>query len=97
MWHEDLTESDTAPEHLLKDLKDHKKMIYFHDNKSISIPPGKEWPKYSYPLQVSEGGTETYYYVFADNMLEIEVNRISTFDNFKNRNQPDVAYNLAME
>jgi CheY-like chemotaxis protein len=97
MWHEDLPEGDTAPEHLLKDLKDHKRMICFHDNNSISIPPGKEWPKYSYPLQVLEGGIETYYYVFADNMLDIEANRISTFDNFKNRNQPDVAYNLAME
>lgn len=97
MWHEDLAESDTVPAHLLNDLKSRKKMICFHDKKSISIPPGKEWPKYSYPLQVLEGGIETYYYVFADNMLDIEADKISTFDNFKNRYQLDVSYNLAVK
>jgi len=95
MWHEDLPEGDTAPEHLLKDLKDHKKMICFHDKKSISIPEGKEWPKYSYPLQILGGGLEPYYYVFADNMLDIEAHRIATFGNFKDGGQPDVAYHVA--
>jgi len=88
MWHEDLPESDTAPGHLLKDLKNHKKMICFHDKNSISIPSGREWPKYSYPLNILEGAYETYYYACADNMLDIEINNVFTFDNFKNRCQP---------
>ena len=96
MWHEDLPESDTAPEHLLADLKNHKKMICFHNKESISIPPGKEWPNYSYPLNVLEGGIETYYYAFADNMLDIETNEISTFDNFKNqRMKANIPYKVA--
>lgn len=90
MWHQDLPEGDTAPAHLLKELKDHKKMICFHDKNSISIPLGKEWSKYSYPLQVLDGGHETYYYAFAGNMLDIEANRIFTFDHFKSRCEPAV-------
>lgn len=87
MWHEDLPEGDAAPESLLNELKNHKKMICFHDKNSISIPSGKEWPKYSYPLNVLEGAYETYYYAFANNMVDIDLNKVATFDNFRNETQ----------
>jgi CheY-like chemotaxis protein len=83
MWNEDLSESGAAPEHLLKDLKSYKKMICFHDKNSISIPSGTRWEKYSYPLQTLEGGHETYYYACANNMLDIELNRVVPFQNYK--------------
>lgn len=83
MWHEDLSESDTAPEHLLKDLKSYKKMICFHNKNSISIPPGAAWEKYSYPLQTLEGGRETYYYACTNNMVDIELNKVFPFETFK--------------
>lgn len=83
MWHEDLSEKDSAPEHLIKELKAHKKMICFHDKNSISIPPGREWEKYSYPLKILNGSLETYYYVCENDILDIEKNKMFTFDKFK--------------
>lgn len=84
MWNEDLSESDSVPERLLKDLKSHKKMICFHDRNSVTIPSGTRWEKYSYPLQTLEGGHETYYYACARNMLDVELSRVFPFQNYKN-------------
>jgi len=96
MWHEDFPESDTAPKHLINDLKNEKKMICFHDRNSISIPQGKDWPKYSYPLHVLKGGYETYYYAFAHNMVDIDTTRIATFDDFKSSGKVPASYQLAI-
>lgn len=85
MWSEDAQEGDTAPEHLLNDLKKFKKMICFHDRTRTAIPPGHEWEKYSYPVQTLEGGIEPYYYVCARDMVDIEQERVLSFDAFKNR------------
>jgi CheY-like chemotaxis protein len=87
MWYEDLSEKDSAPEHLLKDLKAHKKMICFHDKNSISIPAGKEWPKYSHTLKKLEGGKETYYYVCKEYLVDIELDKLFAFSKFKDEHQ----------
>lgn len=83
MWHEDMPERETAPPYLLKDLKDYKKMICFHDKDRISIPSGSQWEKYSYPLHMLEGKEGTYFYACARNMVDIEPTKFSSFKNYK--------------
>lgn len=83
MWIE-TQEFDSVPDHLAKELKSYKKMVCFHDRNQIAIPPGNEWEKYAYPLQLLKGGFETYYYVCNKNILDIEAERILSFQEHRN-------------
>jgi CheY-like chemotaxis protein len=88
---DNLPEGEAAPQTLLNDLKSYKKMICFHDKNTITIPAGSQWEKYAYPLQTLEGGFETYHIACAPNMLDIETNKVCTFQDFIKGYQKDSA------
>jgi len=70
---------------LLEELKNQKKMMFYHSRQGIFEPPANEWRNHVYLPQVLQGKRETYYYVFEPNLFDIDVSRILPFGIYKAR------------
>ena len=84
MW-EDAAQSKEVSNPLYSEIKNLQTMICFHDRNRIELPEAPEWRKYAYPVTKLEGGNQTYYYAFAENMLDLEWDRIVPFTEHKSK------------
>jgi hypothetical protein len=68
---------------LLKALKDRKKMMCYQTSLNESEPDKNHWEIYAYPANTMHGRDKTYYYAFAPNMYDIDVERVLPFEEYR--------------
>jgi CheY-like chemotaxis protein len=73
-------EIDTS---LLEELKNQKKMMFYHSRQAILEPPAKEWKNHVYSPQILQGKQEIYYYVFEPNLFDLDLSRVLPFGEYK--------------
>ena len=72
---------------LLKALKDRKKMMCYHALFEGLEPDKSHWEIYAHPVKTIKGQQNTYYYAFAPNMYDIDVERILPFEEYRENQQ----------
>lgn len=68
---------------LLQDLRTRKLMMWFHSSQGILEPEAKDWKNHVYHPHTLQGMQETYYYIFAPDIFEIDHSRILPFGEYK--------------
>ncbi|MBM3468514.1 MAG: hypothetical protein FJX71_03690 [Alphaproteobacteria bacterium] len=68
---------------LLKALKNRKKMMCYHTSLGILEPDKGHWEIYAHPAKTLKGKKNTFYYAFAPNMYDIDVEKILPFEDYK--------------
>jgi CheY-like chemotaxis protein len=66
-------------------LREREKMMFHHDRESILEPEPEEWKHCLYDPNTLQGEHETYYYAFAPNMFDVDVNRVLPFEKYKGK------------
>jgi len=72
---------------LLKELKDRKKMMCYHTEADGVEPDKSHWDLYAHPVKTIKGKSSTYYYAFAPNMYDIDVERVLPFEEYRENHQ----------
>lgn len=72
---------------LLKALKNRKKMMCYHARFGALEPDTSHWEIYAHPAKTLKGQTNTFYYAFAPNMYDIDLERILPFEAYKENQQ----------
>lgn len=72
---------------LLKELKDRKKMMCYHAIMDGLEPDKSHWEIYAHPANKIQGRQSTYYYAFAPNMYDIDVERVLPFEEYRENQQ----------
>lgn len=72
---------------LLKALKDRKKMMCYHTSSHGIEPDKSHWEIYAHPAKTIQGRRGTYYYAFAPNMYDIDVERVLPFEEYRENQQ----------
>jgi phage anti-repressor protein len=72
---------------LLKDLKSRKKMMCYPARTSSFEPDKSHWEVYAHPAQTFQGRRNTFYYAFAPNMYDIDLDRILPFQEYREHGQ----------
>jgi phage anti-repressor protein len=68
---------------LLKDLKSRKKMMCYPARTGSFEPDKSHWEVYAHPAQTFQGRRNTFYYAFAPNMYDIDLDRILPFQEYR--------------
>ena len=68
---------------LLKELKNRTKMMCYHRPDQELEPDKRHWDIYAHPARTIKGEHSTYYYAFAPNLYDIDVERILPFDEYR--------------
>lgn len=72
---------------LLKALKNRKKMMCYHTRSGSLEPDKSHWEIYAHPAKTLRGQRSTFYYAFAPNMYDIDVERILPFEEYRENQQ----------
>lgn len=72
---------------LLKALKDRKKMMCYHSSSGGIEPDKSHWEIYAHPAKTIQGRRGTYYYAFAPNMYDIDVEKVLPFEEYRETQQ----------
>jgi hypothetical protein len=72
---------------LLKDLKDRKKMMCYHTRYGALEPDKGHWEIYAHPANKLKGQRNLFYYAFAPNMYDIDLERILPFEKYREDQQ----------
>jgi CheY-like chemotaxis protein len=70
---------------ILEQMKNREIMLCYHNKDQLAIPEIEEWDKYLFPCEKLEGKKQTYYWSFAENMIDVVKENIKSFKDFKNR------------
>lgn len=76
---------------LLKALKDRKKMICYHTRIGSLEPDKSHWEIYAHPANKLKGQRNLFYYAFAPNMYDIDLERILPFEEYRVNQQRKVS------
>jgi hypothetical protein len=76
---------------LLKELKNRKKMICYHNSFDGTEPDKRHWEIYAHPANTLKGKNTTFYYAFAPNLYDIDVERILPFKEYRENQQRKVS------
>lgn len=75
---------------LLKDLKSRKKMMCYPARAGSFEPDKSHWEVYAHPAQTFQGRRNTFYYAFAPNMYDIDLDRILPFQEYREHERKKV-------
>jgi CheY-like chemotaxis protein len=75
---------------LLKDLKNRKKMMCYHTRYGSLEPDKSHWEIYAHPANKLKGQRDLFYYAFAPNMYDIDLERILPFKEYQENQQRKV-------
>lgn len=70
---------------LLKELKDRKKMMCYHTPVNGGEPDKSHWDIYAHTAKTIQGKGRSYYYAFAPNLYDIDVERILPFEEYRDQ------------
>lgn len=76
---------------LLKALRDRKKMMCYHANFEGVQPDTQHWDIYAHPANAFKGERNIYYYAFAPNIYDIDIERVLPFKDYRENQQRKVA------
>lgn len=68
---------------LLKELKERKKMMCYHNRHGVLEPAPKDWGKHAHLAQSLQGKQGTYYYVMAPQIFDVDTARILPFEDYR--------------
>ncbi|MEN8236010.1 MAG: response regulator [Pseudomonadota bacterium] len=74
----DQAKLEDAPQNIIKDLRDFKRMLCFHHQEDIKLPQVSEWEKYLRPTQMIQGSTP-YYFAFDRGLIDLDYSRVIPF------------------
>lgn len=72
---------------LLKALKDRKKMMCYPTQFGALEPDKSHWEIYAHPANTLKGQKKLFYYAFAPNMYDIDLERILPFEEYRENHQ----------
>jgi hypothetical protein len=72
---------------LLKALKKRKKMMCYHATDFGREPDKSHWGIYAHPAKSIQGQKATYYYAFAPNLYDIDIERVLPFKDYRENHQ----------
>jgi CheY-like chemotaxis protein/phage anti-repressor protein len=75
---------------LLKALKDRKKMMCYHTRYGALEPDKRHWEIYAHTANKLKGQRNLFYYAFAPNMYDIDLDRILPFKEYRENQQRKV-------
>lgn len=75
---------------LLKALKDRKKMMCYHTQFGALEPDKGHWEIYAHPANTLKGQKNLFYYAFAPNMYDIDLERVLPFEDYRENQQRKV-------
>ena len=75
---------------LLKALKDRKKMMCYHTRYGALEPDKRHWEIYAHPTHKLKGQRNLFYYAFAPNIYDIDLERILPFEEYRETQQRKV-------
>jgi CheY-like chemotaxis protein len=79
----DIGEAHNISPSLLKQLRDRKMMMCYHDRQRLSDLTPADWEKYAYPVKTLEGVNRTYYHAFAPNIFQIDQSKVISIENMQ--------------
>jgi len=75
---------------LLKALKNRKKMMCYHTHMGVSEPHKDHWEIYAHPANKLKGQRNLFYYAFAPNIYDIDIERVLPFEEYRETQQRKV-------